>query len=59
MKVMVSVKDVWCLVKGLFWGGGLLNVKMKVVLWELNVDGEVYCVAAGVAEVSREAFGEG
>ena len=56
MKVMVSVKDVWCLVKGFLV---LLNVKMKVVLWELNVDGEVSCVAAGVAEVSREAFGEG
>ena len=37
----------------------LLNVKVKVVFWELNVDGEVYCVAAGVAEVSREADGEG
>ena len=34
-----------------FWGG-LLNVKMKVVLWELNADGEVFCVAAGVAEIS-------
>ena len=56
MKVMVSVKDVWCLVKGFLV---LLNVKMKVVLWELNADGEVYCVAAGVAEISREAFGDG
>ena len=36
----------------------LLNVKVKVVFWELNVDGEVYCDAAGVAEVSREADGE-
>ena len=37
----------------------LLNVKVKVVFWEFNVVGEVYCVAAGVAEVSREADGEG
>ena len=36
----------------------LLNVKVKIVFWELNVDGEVYCDAAGVAEVSRQADGE-
>ena len=36
----------------------LLNVKVKIVFWELNVDGEVYYDAAGVAEVSRQADGE-
>ena len=37
----------------------LLNVKVKVDFWQVNVDGEVDCDAAGVAEFSREAGGEG
>ena len=38
---------------------GVVECQGEGCFWELNVDGEVDCFAAGVAEVSREADGEG